>query len=852
MSVLRTSFKIGGASGASLDQAGRRWPKRGCEPKASVSRLRSVKLVLVARASRHVAIQRRVSGAHPGVPVFLKAVLRSTLAGLVSLCALAGALALPSVAAAEECPNAAFRVGPSSHLPDCRAYELVSPPFKNGGLLVIPTAGAGKNLPGINPSGSSLLIHEQSETIPGAEAFPGISPGGPISYFTTQRTASGWVSTPVEPPASEYMPYAENGLSTYGGSDAGEGPGGQVTVWPGRGVWEADNRIDFFAREPDRSIVDIGPALPPTAPPGDPLSLGAKVSLMSLGLSAGASRLFFNIRNDFWPGDGTEERPGTNYGVFPSLYEYLGAGNTTPLLVGVDGSGGQISQCGVVLGGGEESESAANSYSFNENVHNAVSADGNTVFFTAFPPEDGCKGSGPPVRELFARIDNGLPGARTVAISEPSKEDCRLCDTEPGVLAGAQFAGASEDGSKVFFTTAQPLLDGATGPNVYEYDFDAPAGERVVRVSAGDSSVSNPTVGLVLNAQLGEGEPRCSEDGSHVYFIATGVLTTAPNGEGEAAEAGANNLYVFERDAAFPGGHLAFVAKLSARDIFGLTAEEKWRPDITPDGRFLVFVSERDLTPDDTSVGARQVFEYDAQTGALVRVSIGLDGFNHNGNVVGGRELDASIVFTAGSPDQAASAAAYWSGLSVSADGAYVFFQSPVGLTPQASDHANNVYEYHAGRVSLISDGQDLTEIGGVSVVQLLGTDASGGDVFFSTVDRLVGQDSDSNLDIYDARVDGGFPAPAAAGSCSGESCQGVLSGAPVLLSPGSEFQAGSGPPVTPLAGGPAAKPKPKPKPKAKVKRQRVKKRSWRRAGKGRGRKAGAAGARASRRGDRS
>jgi hypothetical protein len=63
MAPLRTSFKIGGASGAFLDQAGRRG---------------AVKPVLVARASRHVAIQRRVPGAHPGVPVFLKVVLNPT------------------------------------------------------------------------------------------------------------------------------------------------------------------------------------------------------------------------------------------------------------------------------------------------------------------------------------------------------------------------------------------------------------------------------------------------------------------------------------------------------------------------------------------------------------------------------------------------------------------------------------------------------------------------------------------------------------------------------------------------------------------------------------------------------
>jgi Tol biopolymer transport system component len=53
---------------------------------------------------------------------------------------------------------------------------------------------------------------------------------------------------------------------------------------------------------------------------------------------------------------------------------------------------------------------------------------------------------------------------------------------------------------------------------------------------------------------------------------------------------------------------------------------------VTPDGRFLVFTSHRALTADDTrGDGPAQVYEYDAQTGTLTRVSIGQDGYNENG-----------------------------------------------------------------------------------------------------------------------------------------------------------------------------------------------------------------------------
>lgn len=446
---------------------------------------------------------------------------------------------------------------------------------------------------------------------------------------------------------------------------------------------------------------------------------------------------------------------------------------------------------------------------------------------------------GPEVNELFARIDNGQSGAHTVAISEPSKDDCSACETFEGQQAkrsGAEFLGASQDGSKVFFRTSQPLLGGDSSNNIYEYDFDAPAGQRVVRVSGGDATVSDPVANVF-------GHPQISEDGSHVYFFAKGVLTTTPNGFGQSAQPDANNLYVFERDARYPAGHMAFVATLSADAV-----EELWKnltptgADLTPDGRFLLFTSHTDLTPDDTST-AQQVFRYDADptqaegeanTPSLVRISVGQGGFNDNGNT---SVDDAEIVSPASGfedtvEEEEYNPDAYATYRSISANGEYVFFQSPDGLTPEALNnkvvgtvenggfkgqplHAMNVYEYRDGVVSLISDGRDLTHLQDVSIVKLVGTSESGNDVFFDTSDQLVAQDTDDNLDVYDARIDGGFPAPPAPSGCLGEACQGQLSSAPTLLSPGSEFQAGANPPLVGPAPTVASKPKPKkPKPK--------------------------------------
>lgn len=128
-------------------------------------------------------------------------------------------------------------------------------------------------------------------------------------------------------------------------------------------------------------------------------------------------------------------------------------------------------------------------------------------------------------------------------------------------------------------------------------------------------------------------------------------------------------------------------------------------------------------------------------------------------------------------------------GLSAPEDGA-VFFASATPLAPNVTgrqtdplgEPAPNVYEYRAGSVSLISDGIDSSALDGGPGVRLLDSDPSGGDVFFTTVDRLSVQDTDTQQDIYDARAGGGFSTPPTPPSCSGESCQGAPSPPPPPL----------------------------------------------------------------------
>ena len=90
----------------------------------------------------------------------------------------------------------------------------------------------------------------------------------------------------------------------------------------------------------------------------------------------------------------------------------------------------------------------------------------------------------------------------------------------------------------------------------------------------------------------------------------------------------------------------------------------------------------------------------------------------------------------------------------------------------------------------------------------------TGDDIFFTTDQGLVPQDTDGQDDVYDARLGGGFPpAPAEPQPCSGDACQGPLTNPAPLLVPGSVSQAPGEnfpAPASPASAGAPAKAPPK------------------------------------------
>lgn len=704
-----------------------------------------------------------------------------------------------------------------TYMPDCRAYEMVSPQYQ-AGWPALWSGGA----PPLSADGEHILGADF-----GGFAETGNNEQNGFQYganYKFSRTPAGWETEALDPAASStsrrYFVAASGDLSRSLWELSSQTAEGEEVSNPGVSGYS------YAVREPNHagiaSFVPLGPEVPPGAPNKNDYSFE--------GASTDLGHVVFSVQSgehEIWPGDSTEEG-------MPSLYEYAGREKEEPVLVGVRNEGAVkgsgfvnegaelISACGAKLGS-----------SGLTSAFNAISGDGEVIYFTAL--HGNC--TTPTADELYARVG----GTHTIAISEPAMTTTREaeCTTicredeleENGHTRGAAvFQGASSDGSKVYFTTAQPLInaDKDLTSDLYLAEIGAEGVERLTMVSQGETGGTvgedDPTPGSNANVV---GVVRIAGDGSRVYFLATGVLTQRANGQSTAAEEGGYNMYVFDASS----GKTAFVATLllytaviaitqkleiacgkritlasrekcekeipakvtaEAFRSIGLQAADVRRAEASaPDGRFLIFESAEHLTADDSS-SVEQLFEYDSQTERTVRVSIGQwsqaypNGYNNDGNTEDG---NAAPVMLFPEYQGAMNPVEPTSRLSLAENGD-VFFVSRDVLTPETIQGSENVYEYkregEGGNVFVISPGDEEAPLHSGSS-RLLGTDESGRNVFFESTNQLVPEDVDSQASWYDASQEGGVPAPPPASSgCSGEACQGPFAPPRSLVEPAS------------------------------------------------------------------
>jgi hypothetical protein len=364
-----------------------------------------------------------------------------------------------------------------------------------------------------------------------------------------------------------------------------------------------------------------------------------------------------------------------------------------------------------------------------------------------------------------------LSGNKQIYVREP--EANRTLTVSPGP---AQWWTSTPNSSEAFYTE---------GGNLYAFGVESSIRKAITSGAA-------RVIG-VLGA---------SEQGSYVYFIAEGVL---PGENEELAKNGADNLYEWHEGDGVTG--IRLITRLTEED------ETDWRgffrsepsaaaqgeksSRISSDGQDVLFSSTTNLTSYNNK-GNDELYLYEATAPVSTNNPKCVSCNPMNQAATSSAFLTHNVLGASPVPRNA------FMTRNLSADGDQVFFQTEEALVPGTSNHQMNVYEWEregagscadgtgnesGGCLYLISTGQSTSEsyFGDAS--------ADGSNVYFFTRQPLVGQDKDNNVDIYDARENGGIanqnagaPSP-----CIGEACRSASESLPSFNLPSSVIFSGSG-----------------------------------------------------------
>lgn len=656
------------------------------------------------------------------------------------------------------CANHAFRTEASASLPDCRAYEMVSPVDKNGGDIVRDLTSAA------DPGGYTQARPDGDALTYTAYAAFGSAPNAyRFNQYIARRTERG---------------------------QPGEGWSNEGINLPVAGQ-EVDKTIDTFgflryymAFSPDLCsgwLVDYQTPAPSTdGQEGYPNlyrreNCGVGTRTIEALVSSPAYTLPGSTIKDYvdrksvqgYAADGRQA-------VFVAKAKLTGeaaAGDVSQIYDSFEGALHLVSL--LPSGLANPGDSVVGSGPRAANIDTAVSEDGSRVYWTG--------------GKLYLRLhpEQGKVGGECATPA--------VACTIPVSAGGGFFWTASSDGSKAIYTE---------GGDLYEFD--------LARREAGEEA-SLP-IAEEVRSVVG-----ASEDLSRVYLISDAVL---PGAEAEAS-AGQPNLYLHE------GGASTFIATLSEKDVgekepgasiiaYDL-ASTGWyarATRVSEDGSRIAFPSRAPLTGYDNATpdgrAAVEVFAYQATSGELECVSCNPSGGRPN--VVRDLRDPYSSPWAPGLPSKVPAAAwlptweqpLHASNL-LSADGNRLFFHSFDALLPRDTNDAQDVYEWEApgtggcdvadasyfaqngGCLYLISSGESSYES------EFWEASEDGEDVFFTTESSLLPQDPGS-IDLYDARVGGGFPQRALKAPCEGEACQSPPP-PPEYATPASSSYSGPGSP---------------------------------------------------------
>jgi len=592
------------------------------------------------------------------------------------------------------CPNALVRQQTGSALLlDCRAYELVSARYAGGYDVESDLIPGQDPFPGFPDVDGKALYAVHSGVVPGA--------GNPTNrgrdpYLAT-RGDDAWRTSYVGIPANE-TPSLEPFASTLAAADSLL----STFAFAGPDICDPcfdDGRAGIPVRLPGGSLVQ---GMVGSLPVSDPEPAGA----IAKPLSDDGTHLVFGSEEKFEPDGNSGELSIYDRNLTTGVTKVV---SKTPLGSTMTGPAAADSQLDISDDGSR--------ILLGDTMR--VDTEGNAYF------------------HLYMNV-----GASTETI-----------DVTPTTTTGVRYAGMSADGSRVLFTTKDPMAsDGDASADLFVADVTA-SGADLSQVSTGDSDACTPTE----NWNTPEGGPNCdvlavaggggvaSGDGT-VYFFSPEQLAGPSHGT-----AGEPNLY-----AARPGQAPTFIETVEtgnpavAHGISDAGRRETADFQVNRSGDRAVFVSTLPLTGFE-NVGYTEIFMADS-------------------------DVEGEVTCVSCTPSNAPGAgdsSLASNGLSLIDDGR-VFFTSSDALALRDANNHRDVYEWtpaDGGTVELISTGGDPDDS------SLLSATANGKDVFFFTHQTLVRTDENGPLiKLYDAREGGGFfivpprPACAASDECHGPS----------------------------------------------------------------------------------
>ncbi|HET7417730.1 MAG TPA: hypothetical protein VFJ61_08925 [Solirubrobacterales bacterium] len=303
------------------------------------------------------------------------------------------------------------------------------------------------------------------------------------------------------------------------------------------------------------------------------------------------------------------------------------------------------------------------------------------------------------VRALDATL--GEPVTREVSIGPKGGNDTRP----------ASYDATSADGTKVFFSTKEPLVSEDTDDEVDVYMRDL-VNKKTILVSQGDSSCSSTGCGNG-NLPAGFAQGGVSADGDVVFFTSSEILNS-DDGDG-SQDLYARSLSAHKTILVSAGDSSCTVGTC------GNGAEGASYKGIDKEGDRAVFTTTESLSSEDLDVSSDvYVRDLGAETTTLVSVS-----------------------------DTCPSAPCTPSYGGISADGSHVFFETSENLSAEDLDSAQDVYDWSgSGMPALVSIGPNGGN--GTQGARYKTASDDGKAVYFVTVESLLTADADgAGEDVY-------------------------------------------------------------------------------------------------------